>query len=226
MIALLLIMTAIGIKLKNDLSPKRPEVPTVVEPTVTEEPETEENPDKDTLLGYAIEVKSNMDNVSGDCQWGFKVYPSGLRYSTDSFKAPSASVIKIFIMEYAYDLIENGELSLDETISGSSVRNLLNAMITRSDNSATNVFIDEFGMEKMNSFFKEKGYSDTKLERRMLDTNAMQAGKDNYTSVDDVMKFLDKLYENRDTYPYSDMLAIMKKQQVKTKIRDCFRAML
>lgn len=120
----------------------------------------------------------------------------------------SASVIKVFIMEYLYD---NGRIG--ETVEGQSVQNLIGQMITVSDNNATNTLIDHVGIETLNNYFSEKGYSSTKLQRKML-----EQGGENYTSLQDAMKFLKKLYENQGNSNYSAMLEIMKRQQIKTKI--------
>ncbi|OJG56437.1 hypothetical protein RV07_GL004129 [Enterococcus malodoratus] len=120
----------------------------------------------------------------------------------------SASVIKVFIMEYLYDRGRTGE-----TVGGQSVQSLIEQMITVSDNNATNVLIDHVGMESLNSYFTEKGYSGTKLQRKML-----EQGSENYTTLQDTMKFLKRLYENRGNQKNTAMLEIMKHQQVKTKI--------
>ena len=120
----------------------------------------------------------------------------------------SASIIKVFIMEYLYD---NGRIG--ETVEGQSVQNLIEQMITVSDNNATNTLIDHVGIETLNNYFSEKGYSSTKLQRKML-----EQGGENYTSLQDAMKFLKTLYENQGNSNYSAMLEIMKRQQIKTKI--------
>ena len=120
----------------------------------------------------------------------------------------SASVIKVFIMEYLY---EKGRI--DETASGQSVQSLIERMITVSDNDATNILIDHIGMKSLNDYFAEKGYSNTRLQRKML-----AQGNENYTSLQDCMKFLRKLYGNQGNSKYSAMLEIMKRQQIKTKI--------
>lgn len=86
-------------------------------------------------------------------------------------------------------------------------------MITVSDNDATNNLIDHVGMDTLNNYFEKQGYSSTKLQRKML-----AHGEENYTSLQDTMKFLKKLYQNRGNSKYSSMLEIMKGQQVKTKI--------
>jgi len=96
---------------------------------------------------------------------------------------------------------------------------LIEKMITVSDNEATNALIDYFSIKKINGFVSDCGYSSTVLGRRMLDTQASKRGEENYTSAADVMKFLDKLYANKDKAPYSKMISIMKRQQISTKLR-------
>ena len=138
--------------------------------------------------------------------------------SGDSPRMPAASVIKVFIMYYAYAQIESGELTADARIGGQSLHSLISLMIQRSDNTATNTLIDYFGMEALNQFFQEQGFTDTLLQRRMLDTAARSRGLDNYTSTGDAMAFLIRLYENRAYFPYDEMLDIMLGQEVRTKI--------
>lgn len=120
----------------------------------------------------------------------------------------SASVIKVFIMEYLYDKGRTGE-----TVGGQSVQSSIEQMITVSDNNATNRLIEHVGMETLNNYFSEQGYSSTRLKRKML-----AHGGENYTSLQDSMKFLKKLYEKQSDSKYSAMLDIMKRQQIKTKI--------
>lgn len=179
-------------------------------------PATDEPPEhKDD---YTRIVTEGMKAVSGKCQWGYCVFPEGKVHMSESVPVPSASVIKVFIMEYVFEEVSKGELSLSDSINGQNLETLVNNMITYSDNSATNAIIDYFGMEKLNAFFEGMGYADTRLERRMLDTEARSAGKENYTSVNDVMNFLCKLYSGKDSQPCNKMLEIMKKQQIRTKI--------
>lgn len=111
-------------------------------------------------------------------------------------------------MEYLFDKGRTGE-----TVGGQSVQSLIERMITVSNNDAANILIDHIGMESLNHYFSEKGYSDTKLQRKML-----TQGNENYTSLQDCMNFLKKLYENQGNSEYSAMLEIMKRQQVRTKI--------
>ena len=52
----------------------------------------------------------------------------------------------------------------------------------------------------------------------MLDNEARNQGKENYTSLNDCMFFLKKLYQQQGDYPYSTMLNIMEGQTLRTKI--------
>ena len=163
-------------------------------------------------------VDNMISNVNGSVQWGVHTYNNDFEYKSASFPVPSASVIKVFIMEYAYDCILNGSVTADTMIGSSTLYDLMYLMITQSDNDCTNQLIDYFGMENLNSYFAQMGYNDTSLQRRMLDFEAQKNGKENFTSIDDVMKFLDKLYQNKDISPYCDMMTIMLGQQRKNKI--------
>lgn len=220
-IGLLLCLFAFFLKLFADIRPiiLSEREPNKASDYVNNEKQTQKDEGKEIGNYPDIQaINASANSVSGKVQWAVKFYDTNYEYSTESYKAPSASVIKVFIMEYIYDRVQNGELSLDEELRGSTVKDLLFSMITKSDNEATNVFIDRFGMESLNDFFKSRGYNDTKLERKMLDTDAMREGKDNYTSLKDTMRFLDNLYYNKDSYPYKEMLGIMKQQKVRTKI--------
>lgn len=166
-----------------------------------------------------------MEKAFGD----INAYQSGGIYSfgeqtgfeTENSKEAfiSASVVKLFIAEYTLLQVDNGAMSYETFINGQSVKSLLEQMITVSDNNAANVFINHFGMDTLNEFFAGEGYTATRVERRMLDFAAQQNGKENYTSTHDVMKLLKKIYDNQSLQIYSDLLGIMKRQQVKTKIQ-------
>ncbi|MGX6978193.1 serine hydrolase [Vagococcus elongatus] len=137
-------------------------------------------------------------------------------YISNNNNAPmvSASVIKVFIMSYIY---EKG-IGLQVTSAGESLSSLTQRMIQSSDNHATNTIIDYLGMDVLNQYFEESGYFDTQIQRKMLDEQARSLGKENYTSLNDTMSFLKKIYQNKDSAPYSLMLEVMAGQQIRTKI--------
>ena len=133
--------------------------------------------------------------------------------SNNSAPTISASVIKVFIMEYAFT-----QADLTEMLEGKTINDWIISMIQQSDNDAANILITHFGMEQLNESFQTQGYQDTRLERLMLDNEARNQGKENYTSLNDCMFFLKKLYQQQAVYPYSTMLNIMEGQTLRTKI--------
>ena len=133
--------------------------------------------------------------------------------SNNSAPTISASVIKVFIMEYAFT-----QADLTEMLEGKAINDWIISMIQQSDNDAANILITHFGMEQLNESFQTQGYQDTRLERLMLDNEARNQGKENYTSLNDCMFFLKKLYQQQGDYPYSTMLNIMEGQTLRTKI--------
>ena len=143
----------------------------------------------------------------------------------------SASIIKIFILGTAYELAEHGQLNLNQqvtvhqadmvggagVINGRSgelvytVRELLKLMITESDNTATNVLMDNIGVPRIRDFMKEHGFNDSVLQRKMMDFEALRAGKDNFTTAADVGCFFRLLREHKLVSERADreMIAIL-----------------
>ena len=75
-----------------------------------------------------------------------------------------------------------------------TVYDLATLMIIQSDNAATNELIDLLQMETVNNFMKELGLEHTKLQRKMMDSAAAKAGRDNYTSASDMATSLAFLF--------------------------------
>jgi beta-lactamase class A len=147
-------------------------------------------------------------------------------------KVPSASIIKLFIMLKVFELAEKNEISLSERITISNlekvpfsiitlldensytIKDLVTLMIIQSDNTATNKLIDIITIDKFNNYMDKLGFNSTILERKMMDFEARKSGKENYTSIYDVSKYLQLIYEGKliNKY-YSDlMITIMKNQ--------------
>lgn len=126
----------------------------------------------------------------------------------------SASVIKIAILMTVMEKIQQKVLNLNTSLilkstdkvggagnliassSGSNVtiKELLELMITISDNTATNILIDKIGMGEINNFIKKMNLKKTILQRKMMDFEAIKKGKDNFTSPKDMGDLLDIIY--------------------------------
>ncbi len=157
-------------------------------------------------------------------------------YAKDACKVVrSASLIKVGIMCCVFDEVQKGTLSLEQKLlvkkerilpdtayfeDGERRYSLLELviwMIINSDNTATNVLIDILGFAKINAYFKKIGVADTSLERYMLDQKAMLAGKDNYTSQNDMYKLFRMIFQNRilNTDLCDLSISILKRQRSK-----------
>lgn len=129
----------------------------------------------------------------------------------------SASLIKLFVMGAVYDAVESG------TLSSRDVNQELHAMITNSDNQATNSLIRKLGngnvdagMDTVNAFSKKIGCLDSKLNRLMLAENALQ----NYTTAADCARILRLIYRGQCVSEQSsaEMLSLLIEQRVNNRI--------
>ena len=132
----------------------------------------------------------------------------------------AASLIKLYIMGAIYENYDQiiGQYGKD------SVDSNLHSMITVSDNDAANTLItylgggnSSAGMQAVNSFCQEHGYTQTHMGRMLL---ASTDQDDNYTSVNDCGHFLIEVYkEEESSYAHaSDMYALLKAQTRQNKI--------
>lgn len=178
-----------------------------------------------TTVNYSIYVK---DLRQGD-EWV---------YNNRSLR--SASMIKIWIMAEAFHQADQGKLNLSENVvltsavkvGGSGIlsympdgtvrtwRDLIELMIVESDNTATNLLLDKLGLPAVQDMIDDLDGRDTKIERKMMDFAAIEKGKENWTTVNDVGHFFELLYAKQCVSPDADeqMLHILQKQEDNDKI--------
>lgn len=153
---------------------------------------------------------------------------------------PAASVVKVPIMAAVYYLVEKGELSLDEVIvykkhhrcGGSGIiknlpygtkfkiKELLELMITISDNIATNMLTERIGFKKLNEIFRNLGLKATNIDRYIMDLKSRTKGIENYTTAEDIGLLLEKIYKGRLVSRKSsiEMLSLLMKQKISDRI--------
>ena len=148
-------------------------------------------------------------------------------YSTIHAEQPmkSASVIKAFIMAAVFDkLVYPNEGTSVSADYDSTLKSLLNSMITVSDNDAANELVRRLGggdfqtgAAVLNTFCQERNYTSTHLGREFLATAPTD---DNYTSASDCCRLLSEIYNgtlvNADAS--ADMLALLQAQTRTSKI--------
>lgn len=141
---------------------------------------------------------------------------------------PSASLIKLPIMLYIFDQRLHDLdtiIPIDKKVEGAgvtpylshtdyTVHDLITLMIIVSDNRATNTLIEWIGMNNLNAYFLRNNLSDTKLQRKMMDTERRALGYDNFTSSHDIFHTLSLIKSHAQ---FETMFQIMKQQLLKDK---------
>ena len=150
----------------------------------------------------------------------------------------SASTIKIPIMIEMLRQVESGRYSLDQmikiderykvpfsiiselTVSEYSILDLITLMIIISDNTATNVLMDLVGYYNVNNLMESFNLPDTKLNRKMMDFDAIKEGRRNTTRPIDMGIIMEKIYKTEilNTKHSSLAIDIMKRQLHKDTI--------
>lgn len=80
-----------------------------------------------------------------------------------------------------------------------SFEELITWMIVNSDNTSTNVLLDYLGFDEYNQRFADKGLTETIVQRRMLDFEAVAKGLNNYISPYDFYHCMAMLYAKKES---------------------------
>ena len=81
---------------------------------------------------------------------------------------PMASTVKIAVAANYLAQVEHGRRSLDDRISGRSARSLIDAMMIRSDNQATDILIRDLGGPKtLQSWLDQHGLAGLRIDRNI-----------------------------------------------------------
>jgi len=125
---------------------------------------------------------------------------------------PAASTIKLALLLELYRQADSGKgparltdeyvLRPQDRVEGSSIlghltpgtrlnhRDLALFMVAVSDNSAANILIDRLGMDRVNATLQSLGLKQTRLQRKMMDVAAAQAGRENLSSPRELAELL------------------------------------
>jgi beta-lactamase class A len=153
---------------------------------------------------------------------------------------PSASMVKVPIMASFILAASRGKVDLSHRLMlknrnkalGSgilkdyaagrefSIADLIEIMVTHSDNTAANLLIDYLGVGALNTYFKELGLSNTNIARRMMDFKSRKRGIENFTTARDLAFLLEAIYYNRlvNRRFSAKCLAILKEQKIRDRI--------
>ena len=153
---------------------------------------------------------------------------------------PSASIVKIPIMACCFYAAMEGKIDLEaltilrvnDKTAGSgilknepvgskiSVGQLIELMITKSDNTAANKLISMLGFDYLNSCFKQFGLEHTNISRKMMDMKSRSRGIENYTTAQDIALLLEKIYRGKliNQSVSVKCLELLKRQTVNDRI--------
>lgn len=189
----------------------------------------------DRLRAVADNYKANvgiyLKDLRTDKSW---------EYNADRlFRA--ASLIKIGIMIGVMDLVEKKKISLDSELtlrnkdrmdgSGSlkwaregtrlTILEIVYRMITESDNTATKLILDNFGMEYFQSYFRQIGLAYTTITQEGMDLTSGRVRKENFTTPREMGYLLEKIYRKEMiSKEMSEMMMdILKRNKTRSRIR-------
>lgn len=187
------------------------------------------------------QIADLASTVTGTISVDIRHLESGVRIAHNAeYRVMSASVIKVPVLVELYRQVDEGKLSLSKTIElrdeykvgGSGIldqmhpglkltlRDVAALMIVVSDNTGTNMIIDQVGVESVNARMAELGLKSTYLARRLMDLEAARRGVNNFCSAADISLLLSMIAAGTAASAESckDMLKILHAQQFKDKI--------
>lgn len=158
-------------------------------------------------------LKEDIEKIAGEQSGNVSVYVEtgeGTIAINESEVMSSASIIKIPILAEAIRQAEQGNLVWDDEVvveesdivggSGDlkdmelpvtlTVRELAELMITVSDNSATNMFMDRVGFDEVNWGCIQMGCVDTVLQTSIYTSKPQDRGPHNYSTAKDIVTVL------------------------------------
>ena len=186
------------------------------------------------------QVLTLLKGCGGDVSLVYKNLVTGEELMcNENFQHVAASVIKIPVMVEAFRQFEAGLCSKDEVIEVNdadrvpicgvltlmheglrpSVLDLIYLMISISDNMATNLLIDQLGLESIQGTIESLGMVQTQLNRKLFESRPEHRHKVNSISAGEMAQLLETMYRGELLSPQAseEMLRILETQQLKNK---------
>lgn len=181
--------------------------------------------DTDNDQGFQESLVKMLNNHRGEVAAAYKHLKTGKswRFNADE-PMPTASLIKLPIMAALYRAAAEGDVDLgamvtleeEDKVPGSgiltthfspgatlSVRDAVQLMIAYSDNTATNLVIDQIGLPATSAYMQELGFPETQLHAKVFrrDTSIAPERSIKYglgsTTASDMIKLLEMLHSGK-----------------------------
>ena len=160
-------------------------------------------------------IYDRLKNVEGKIGFYYKNLTTKEEISFNENEAfLAASVIKLPVLAVVLSEVSKGNIRMSDVIKVKNsdkvpgcgalysftdepevdIQTLCKLMITISDNTATNVLINHFTLEKMSQEFVKLGLKDTKLRRLLFDSEAKKNGLENVFTPKEICTLLEQIY--------------------------------
>lgn len=186
-------------------------------------------------------LRRRIEEFEGDVGLIVKDLDTGYLIQINQDKTfPSASLVKIPILASCLLAANEGSINTGDLLSlkakdkisgpgtlkdlavgtNLSIEELMEFMITESDNISTNILIERLGLEHLNDCFRKLGLKDTNISRKMLDFKARKEGFENYTTASDTAYILEQIYRRKLVNRRSSIycLNLLKRQKIRDRI--------
>lgn len=188
-------------------------------------------------------ILSKLQELPGDVGFYYKNLCTSeeIEYNADQTYIP-ASVIKLPVLMAIYMMAAQNEADLTEKIlikdsqkmpsCGAlnsftfepeiDIKTLCGLMITISDNTATNVLISHYKIEKLNQVFEQIGLNQTRVNRLLFDSEASKKGIQNSATAREIAMLLEKLHQDKfvNEEISKQIKEILLRQQINHKLKE------
>ncbi len=180
------------------------------------EKKTEKKIQTYTSMGTVSDISKAADkafeSVEGTYAYGVVTLNDDYTYINNTDKIHNSAALAAFLTEYASDAIYLGKFDYSTDVMGHAGRDLMTNAFSHGSVEAANLLIEHFGVDRLNAYFEAEGYTNTRFG------GTIGSGNECYTTVEDLIKLMKKLYNNTTFFPYSDMYNKMRVNTVDDKI--------
>ena len=148
--------------------------------------------------------------MDADYSYGIANLGDGYIYIENTDKLYNEMAINAFLLDYVSNAIYLGTFDYDTPVGDYMGSYLMTRAFTDRSTDAAKLLINHFGTARINSYLASKGYTGTQFS----DTEG-----ESYTTTEDLIRLMDKMYKNTGFFPYSDMYKKMRNSSLDTAIK-------